>query len=208
MEVNIEKIRYILQCSFDKGENASQAAESIFYVKAAPRTDRPVLENVDKIAEIIDVDWHVSSRSIVRELKIDHETVLNHLHKAGFKKKLDVWMPHRLTQKTMMVRISICNVLAKRNEIDLFLERMVTGNEKWIAYDNIVRKRSWSKPGEAGQTVAKPGLTSKKGPTLNSDLYCEQLDRLKLAIDQKRPELANRRGVACHQDNARSHASI
>ncbi|GFX30366.1 hypothetical protein TNCV_1964721 [Trichonephila clavipes] len=34
------------------------------------------------------------------------------------------------------------------------------------------------------------------------------LDRLKLAIDQKRPELANRRGVVFHQGNARPHTSV
>ncbi|GFW92833.1 histone-lysine N-methyltransferase SETMAR [Trichonephila clavipes] len=44
--------------------------------------------------------------------------------------------------------------------------------------------------------------------TLNSDLYCQQLDRLKLAINQKRLELANRRGVVFHQDNANLHRSV
>ncbi|XP_055627591.1 uncharacterized protein LOC129769378 isoform X1 [Toxorhynchites rutilus septentrionalis] len=43
--------------------------------------------------------------------------------------------------------------------------------------------------------------------TLNYDLYCQQMDRLKLAIDQKRSGLANRRGVVFHQDNARPHNS-
>ncbi|GFX21170.1 histone-lysine N-methyltransferase SETMAR [Trichonephila clavipes] len=38
--------------------------------------------------------------------------------------------------------------------------------------------------------------------------YCQQLDDLKLAIDQKRPELANRRGVVFHQDNDRLHTSV
>ncbi|XP_073983651.1 histone-lysine N-methyltransferase SETMAR-like [Rhodnius prolixus] len=247
MEVNKEKIRYILQFFLDKGENASQAAEivngvygadtvtanyvqfwfrrfrsGIFDVKDAPRTGRPVVENVDKITEIIEVDRHVSSRSIAQELKIDHKTVLNHLRKAGLEKKLDVWVPHQLTSKNMMDRISICEAFAKRNEIDPVLKRMVTGEEKRASYDNIVRKRSWSRRGEAAQTVAKPGLTARKvllciwwelkgiiyyelfpyGQTLNSDLDCQQLDRLKLAIDQKRPELANRRGVVFHQDTS------
>ncbi|GFU19770.1 histone-lysine N-methyltransferase SETMAR [Trichonephila clavipes] len=105
---------------------------------------------------------------------------------------------------------------------------MGTGDSKLVPYDNIVRKRSWSKRGEDAQTVAKPGLTAMKvllciwwdwkriiqyellpyDQTLNSDLYCQQLDRLKLAIDQKRPELANRRGVVFHQDNARPHTSV
>ncbi|KAL9910473.1 histone-lysine N-methyltransferase SETMAR-like isoform 1-T5 [Glossina fuscipes fuscipes] len=245
MELNKEKIRYILQFFFDKGDNASQAAtivngvygsdtvtanyvqfwfrrfrSGIFDVKDAPRTGRPVVENVDKIGEMIEVDRHVSSRNIAQELKIDHKTVLNHLHKAGFKKKLDVWVPHQLTEKNKMDRISICEALAKRNEIDPLLKRMVTGDEKWITYDNPVRKRSWSKSGEAPQTARKillciwwewKGIIYYElllyGQTLNSDLYCQQLDRLKIAIDQKRPELANRRGVVFHQDNARPHTS-
>ncbi|GFV13117.1 mariner Mos1 transposase [Trichonephila clavipes] len=126
-----------------------------------------------------------------------------------------------------MDRFYICEALAKRNEIDPFLKRMVTGDEKWVTYDNIVRKRSWSKRGEAAQLVAKPGLTSgkvlhclwwdwkgiiyyellPKGQTLNSDIYRQQLNRLKLVTDWKRPELANRRGVEIHQDKARPRTS-
>ncbi|PRD17720.1 UNVERIFIED_CONTAM: mariner\T [Trichonephila clavipes] len=71
-------------------------------------------------------------------------------------------MPHQSTPKNMMDRISICEALAKRNEIYQFLKRMMTGEEKWITYGNIVRKRSWSKCGEAAQTVSKPGLTARK----------------------------------------------
>ncbi|GFW07751.1 histone-lysine N-methyltransferase SETMAR [Trichonephila clavipes] len=114
------------------------------------------------VNKVIEVDRYVSSRSIAQELKIDHRTVLSHLSKAEFKKKLYVWVPHKLTPKNTMGRISICEALDKRNEIDPFLKRMVTGEEKWVIYDNVVRKRSWSKRGEAAQTVAKPGLTSGK----------------------------------------------
>ncbi|GFV26223.1 transposable element Tcb2 transposase [Trichonephila clavipes] len=61
-----------------------------------------------------------------------------------------------------MDRIFICEALAKRNEIDPFLKRIVTGDEKWVTYYNIVRKRSWSKGGEAAKTVVKPGQTARK----------------------------------------------
>ncbi|GFW95949.1 histone-lysine N-methyltransferase SETMAR [Trichonephila clavipes] len=98
----------------------------IFDVKIAPRTGRAVVENVDKITEIIEVDRHVNSRSLAQELKIDHKTVLSHLRKVGFKKKPDVWVPHQLTPKNMMDRFSICEALAKPNEIDPFLKQIVT----------------------------------------------------------------------------------
>ncbi|GFX30520.1 pro-neuregulin-2, membrane-bound isoform [Trichonephila clavipes] len=154
VEVNKEKIQFL----FDKSENASQVAEiangvygadivtanyvqfwsrrfrsGILNVKDAPRTGRPVVENVDKITEVIEVDRHV---------------------------------PHQLTPKNMMNRISICEAFAKRNKIDPFLKRRVTGDEKCIPYDNIVRKRSWSKRGEAAQTMVKQGLTARKDSTV------------------------------------------
>jgi len=44
--------------------------------------------------------------------------------------------------------------------------------------------------------------------TINSEKYCSQLNRLKAAIDEKRPELSNRHGVVFHQDNARSHVPL
>lgn len=105
----------------------------------------------------------------------------------------------KFRKKNLMDRISICESLLNRNKTDPFLKRIVTGDEKWVTYDNVKRKRSWSKADEAAQTVAKPGLTARKvllcvwwdwkgiihyellryGQTLNADLYCQQLDRLK-----------------------------
>ncbi|KAG5311381.1 SETMR methyltransferase, partial [Acromyrmex insinuator] len=119
MDTSKEKIHHILQFFFDKGENASQAVENVnnvyspdtvsnsqsqfwfrrfrsgnFDVKDAPRSGRPIIENVDKIMEI------ESDRA--QELNIAQKTVWNYLNKAGYKKKLDVWVPHELTQKNLM----------------------------------------------------------------------------------------------------------
>ncbi|GFU65963.1 histone-lysine N-methyltransferase SETMAR [Trichonephila clavipes] len=63
----------------------------------------------------------------------------------------------------MMDRIPICEALAKRKQIDPFITPLVTGDEKWVTYDNIGRKRSRQKHGEAPQMVTKPGLTASKG---------------------------------------------
>ncbi|GFU14146.1 histone-lysine N-methyltransferase SETMAR [Trichonephila clavipes] len=112
MEVNKEKIQYILQFFLGKGENASQGAEivngvygfdtvianyvqfwfrkfrsGIFDVKVAPHTGRTVIENVDKISEIIEVNRHISNRIITLELKIDHKIVLSHLSKVGIQRE-------------------------------------------------------------------------------------------------------------------------
>jgi histone-lysine N-methyltransferase SETMAR len=43
--------------------------------------------------------------------------------------------------------------------------------------------------------------------TINSEVHCQQLDRVNECLKEKRPHLVNRRGVAFHQDNARLHVS-
>ncbi|PRD20084.1 UNVERIFIED_CONTAM: Histone-lysine N-methyltransferase SETMAR [Trichonephila clavipes] len=110
MEVIKEKSWYILHFLFDKGENAKQTNEIVNgadtvtanYLQFWFRRFRSgifdrVFENIDKITEIIEGDRHVSSRSIVQELKIDHKTVFSRLSKVVFKKKLDVWVLHQKT---------------------------------------------------------------------------------------------------------------
>ena len=77
-------------------------------IEDAPRSGRPVVENCDKIAELIERDRHSSSRSIGQELGMSHQTVINHLKKIGFKKKLVVWVPHDLTQKSIFARMDAC----------------------------------------------------------------------------------------------------
>jgi len=187
MEINKEKIRYILQYHYDKNKNAAQICEKIcaiydedtlsksvarklfvrfragnFDVKDEPHFGRPITEKSDEIMVKVKRDKHVSTVEIARELGIDHKTILNHLHKTGYKKKLDIWVAHKLNVRNMMDRINICDTLLKRNEIEPFLKRMITGDEKWITYNNPIRKRSWIKKREKAQAIAKPGLTRKK----------------------------------------------
>ncbi|GBP80650.1 Mariner Mos1 transposase [Eumeta japonica] len=108
-----------------------------------------------------------------------------------------------------MNRILVCHSLWKGNETESFLKRLISGDEKWITYDNTVRKRSWSKGKHVPQTIAKLGLTCNKltlyvwwdwkgiirhellppGKTINPDLYCQQLMRFKQTVEQKWPEL-------------------
>ena len=44
--------------------------------------------------------------------------------------------------------------------------------------------------------------------TVNSNKYCSQLDQLKVALDEKHPELVNRKCIIFHQDKARPHVSL
>uniref|UniRef100_A0A0K8TZI7 Mariner Mos1 transposase n=1 Tax=Bactrocera latifrons TaxID=174628 RepID=A0A0K8TZI7_BACLA len=105
-----------------------------------------------------------------------------------------------------MIQFAIFSLL-KRNEIELFLKRMIAEDEKWIKYNYKLRKRSRSKRNEAFQIVAKPGLMPRKVmlsvwwdckgiiyyrlpvEIINSIFCCQQVIRLKQAVENKRPEM-------------------
>ena len=103
----------------------------------------------------------------------------------------------------------------------------MTGDEKWILYNNVEQKRSWGKRNEPPPTPPKARLHPKvmlciwwdwkgvlyyelllKNQTINSNKYCSQLDQLKAALDEKHPELVNRKCITFHQDNSRLHISL
>lgn len=58
-----------------------------------------IVENVDKIIKIAVFDCHLSALSIAQQLKIAQKLVWNHWNKAGLQKKLNLSVPHEITQK-------------------------------------------------------------------------------------------------------------
>ena len=102
------------------------------------------------------------------------------------------------------------------------------GDEKWILYNNVEQKRLRGKQNEPPQTTPKASIHPKnvmlciwwgwkgvlyyellpENQTINSNKYCSQLDQLKAALDEKHPELVNRKRIIFHQDNARLYVSL
>ncbi|KAF7380311.1 hypothetical protein HZH66_014666 [Vespula vulgaris] len=94
------------------------------------------------IKAIIDSDRHTTTHKFAEEFNVSHTCIPKKLKQLGYVKKLDLWVPHQLKEIHSMQLISICDSLLKRNEIDPFLKRLITGDEKWIVYNNLNRRRS------------------------------------------------------------------
>ena len=96
-----------------------------------------------------------------------HEKVLRNLQRLwgfqiGMVNCYDVWVPHILTEKHLLTRVTACISLLSRHNEHSFLNRIVTWDQKWISYNNVVWERSWSLQSEPFQTVKKVTLYPKK----------------------------------------------
>lgn len=189
---NIVHYRHILLYYFKKGKRAADTHKKIcrvygddaltervcqkwyakfrsgdFDVNDAPRSGRPTKINSSNVKAIIEVNPSQSVREIATTLSISHTSVENHLRQLGYVSRLNVWVPHQLTEANLTARISICDSLRKRQENDPFLKRMVTGDEKWVVYDNAIRKRSIMGAQQRATTNDfEGGITSKEDDAL------------------------------------------
>ena len=82
----------------------------------------------------------MTTREVAETLEISKSSVGSHLKKLGFVSKLDMWLPHELKEIHLVKRIDICDSLLKREQSDPFLKRLITGDEKWIVYNNMERR--------------------------------------------------------------------
>ena len=231
--------RHILLYYFRKGRNASQAHKKLyalygnealkerqcqnwfakfrsgdFSLKDAQRSGRPVEVDKTHIMAIIDSDRSSTTREIAEKLNVSHTCIQKRIKQLGYVKKLDLWVPHQLDEIHLKQRISICDSLLKRNEIDSFLKRLIIGDEKLIVYTaqttpkaeirqkKIILSVWWDYKG-----ILYFELLSKK-QMINSNVYVQQLAKLNDALQEKRPELADHKRVVIQHDNSKFHTSL
>ncbi|XP_020298124.1 histone-lysine N-methyltransferase SETMAR-like [Pseudomyrmex gracilis] len=101
-----------------------------FNLQDAPRSGRPNSVDDDQLLATVKSDRHLTTREIAKRFGIHHTTVMDRLKKLGMVKKLDVWVPHKLSEKNIMDQSLACESLLKQNSLDPFLKRIITRDEK------------------------------------------------------------------------------
>ena len=71
-------------------------------------------------------------------------------------------MPYEFKPRDVERLFVTCELLLQRQKMKGFLHRIVTGDEKWIHYDNRKRRKSWGKSGLASTSSAKPNIHGSK----------------------------------------------
>lgn len=199
-----------------------------FYVKDKERSGQPKKFENEDLKALLDEDSCRTQSELSELLGVDQTTISKRLKSMGMIQKMSHWLPHELKERDIERRKTICEILVDRQKRKGFLHRIVTGDEKWIYYENPKRRKSWVIPGEPAPSQPKRNIHCAKvmlciwwdmkgvvhyellkpGQTIDGEYYRQQLIRLKRALARKRPEWDNRHDKLIIQyDNARPHVA-
>ena len=102
-------------------------------------------ENVFEDAELealLEQDSCQNQEELARSLVVTQQAISKRLKAMGMIQKQGNWMPYELKPRDVERRL-FAEQLLERQRRKGFLHRIVTGDEKWVHYDNPKRRKSW-----------------------------------------------------------------
>ncbi|XP_067126777.1 histone-lysine N-methyltransferase SETMAR-like [Centruroides vittatus] len=225
-------VRHIMLWEFKLGNNATETTKKIcnvygsgvisdravrkwftkfrsgdFSLKDEERPGRSSDFDDDVLKVLIEQNPRQMTRELAEKLHTSQSTINCHLQKLG--KKVDSCYLAFLAKK------------------ESFLAKIVTGDEKWITYKNVIRKRQWVDKNYQPQPDPKPSVHGRKillcvwwdcqgiihfellprNETVTANVYIQQLEQLRLKLHEKHPALVNRKKITLLHDNARPHTA-
>ncbi|GFX88756.1 histone-lysine N-methyltransferase SETMAR [Trichonephila clavipes] len=131
-------------------------------LQESDRSRRPFKIDNDVLRFTLENNPHLTSQQTAEELGIHHTTVGDHIKSLGFVLQRSVWVPRELTEHNLSDRVRMCSSHLIRHNMEPFFDKLITGDEKWILYENIKRKKCYCKPGTSSATVPKPSIHQQK----------------------------------------------
>ena len=78
----------------------------------------------------------IQQKMLAEQLDVSQAAISMRLHVMGEVQKIGKWVPHELNDRQMEWRQNTCQILLARQKRKSFLHRIVTGDEKWIYFQN------------------------------------------------------------------------
>lgn len=182
----------------------------------------------DELEALLNEDSCQTQEQLAKSLGVTQQAVSKRLEQLGMIQKQGYWVPYQLKPRDVERRLFACEQLLERQKRKGFLHRIVTGDEKWVHYDNPKRRTSWGLPGHTPTATPRQNIHGSKvmlciwwdqlgviyyellkpSEKITGALYRTQLMRLSRALKAKRPQYAARHEkVILQHDNARPHVA-
>lgn len=133
-----------------------------FDVRNEERGRPPKKFENSELQTLLDEDDAQTQQQLADQLNVTREAVSIRLKAVGKIEKMGKWVPHELNERQQENRITTCEMLLARYKRKSFLPQIVTGDKKWIYFENPKRKRSWITPCEPSTSTARPNRYGRK----------------------------------------------
>ena len=109
-------------------------------------SDKPRSGRLQKVSnaesqELLDQDSAQTQQQLAEKLGITQQAMSERLRTLGKIQKHGRWVPHELIQEQREKRVDTCLSLLSRQRRKSFLWKLVTGDEKWIHFENPKRHK-------------------------------------------------------------------
>ena len=112
-----------------------------------------------------------NQEELARSLRVAQQAISKRFKTMGMIQKQGNWVPYELKPRDVERRLFACEQLLERQKRRKgFLHRIVTGDEKWVHYDNPKRRKSWGVPGQTEYSRLQGHALYLVGPARRSVL--------------------------------------
>jgi len=94
-----------------------------------------------ELEALLEEDQSQAQEELAESLEITQQAVSVQLRTMGMIQKQGNWVPYKLKLRDVERRFFTCEQLIQRQQRKGFLHRIITGDEKWVFYDNPKKKK-------------------------------------------------------------------
>ena len=117
-----------------------------FSVDDKYRSGQPKKFEDEELIDLVKENPSLTQKKIAEHFGVSQRGISKRIKKIGMIQKKNIWLSHDLSENNEK-RKDFSEVLLKKKSQN-FMWRLVTGDEKWIFFDNPKKDKSWVFPKE------------------------------------------------------------